>query len=136
MNILTGTSRSVVFSDESNDGTFVETGVTHSIQALNVLAKRQVVTFLVTHYHEIAERLPDEVPASRNLHVVSTKNPDGTLSHTYRIAEGHDPHSYGEETALAVGFTPKNLDRIADQDMPDRRPAINSEQGVHVLFEE
>jgi hypothetical protein len=68
--------------------------------------------------------------------VVSTKNPDGTLSHTYQIAEGHDPHSYGEETALAVGFTQKNLDRIADQDMPDRRPAINSEQGVHVLFEE
>ena len=136
MNVLTGTSRSVVFSDESNDGTFVQTGVTHTIQALNVLAKRKVVTLLVTHYHEIAEQLPADVPASRNLHVVSTKNADGTLSHTYQIADGHDPNSYGEETALAVGFTQKNLDRIAGQDMPDRRPAIKTEHGVHVLFED
>jgi hypothetical protein len=136
MDVLTGTSRSVVFSDESNDGTFVDTGVKHSIQALNVLARRKVVTFLVTHYHEIAERLLDDVPAARNLHVVSQKNADGTLSHTYRIAEGPDPHSYGEETALAVGFTHENLDRIANQDMPDRRPAIRSEHGEHVLFED
>lgn len=136
MDVLRGTTRSVVFSDESNDGTFVETGVTHTIQALNVLAKRKVMTFLVTHYHEIAERLHAEVPSSRNLHVVSTRNADGTLSHTYRIAEGHDPRSYGEETALAVGFTQHNLDRIASQDMPDTRPAIKSERGVHVLFED
>lgn len=134
--ILTKISRSVVFSDESNDGTFVKTGVKHTIQALNVLSRRQVLTFLTTHYHEIAEQLATDVPASRNLHVVSARNADGTLSHTYRIAEGHDPNSYGEETALAVGFTQENLDRIAEQDMPDTRPAIESERGVHVLFEE
>ena len=136
MDVLTGTSRSVVFSDESNDGTFVKTGIKHSIQALNVLSKRKVVTFLTTHYHEIAERLRDEVPGSRNLHVVSARNADGTLSHTYQIAEGHDPNSYGEETAIAVGFTQENLDRIANQDMPDTRPAIEGERGIHVLFKD
>jgi DNA mismatch repair ATPase MutS len=134
--ILTKVSRSVVFSDESNDGTFVETGVAHTIQALNVLARRNVVTFLTTHYHEIAERLRDEVPRARNLHVVSSRKADGTLSHTYTIAEGHDPHSYGEETAVAVGFTRENLERIANREMPDTRPAIDREHGVHVLFEE
>ena len=134
--ILTKISRSVVFSDESNDGTFVATGVKHSVQALNVLSQRKVVTFLTTHYHEIAERLMSDVPRSRNLHVVSTRNADATLNHTYTIAEGHDPNSYGEETALAVGFTQANLDRIAAQETPDTRPAIETEQGSHVLFEE
>jgi hypothetical protein len=133
--ILTKMSRSVVFSDESNDGTFVDTGVTHTIQALNVLSQRKVVTFLTTHYHEIAARLSREVPHARNLHVVSTRQADGTVSHTYRVADGHDPNSYGEETALAVGFTPENLARLAAQDMPDTRPAINGERGEHVLFE-
>ena len=134
--ILTKINRSVVFSDESNDGTFVKTGVTHTTQALNTLSRRKVVTFLTTHYHEIAEGLEAAVPHSRNLHVVSSKNPDGTLSHTYTIASGHDPHSYGEETAIAVGFTPENLDRIANQDIPDTRPAIGREHGVHVLFDD
>ena len=134
--ILTKVSRSIVFSDESNDGTFVETGVKHTIQALNVLSRRSVVTFLTTHYHEIAETLQAAVPRSRNLHVVSSRNADGTLRHTYTIAEGHDPHSYGEETAVAVGFTPENLERIASRDMPDTRPPIAEERGVHVLFEE
>lgn len=134
MHILTGTSRSVVFSDESNDGTFVKTGAQHTIQALNVLSKRKVVTFLTTHYHEIAERLDQAVPHSRNRHVVSARNADGTLSHTYQLADGHDPGSYGEETAIAVGFTQDNLDRIANQDIPDTRPAIASERGTHVLF--
>ena len=136
MDVLAGTSRSVVFSDESNDGTFVETGAKHTIQALNVLSARKVVTFLTTHYHEIAERLRDDVPSSRNLHVVSGKNADGTLSHTYQIADGHDPNSYGEEAAIAVGFTQENLDRIATQDIPDTRPAIERERGTHVLFDE
>jgi DNA mismatch repair protein MutS len=134
--ILTKFSRSVVFSDESNDGTFVDTGVKHTIQALNVLSRRKAVTFLTTHYHEIAERLQSEVPRSRNLHVVSARKADGTLSHTYRIADGHDPNSYGEETAIAVGFTQENLDRIANQDMPDTRAPIDSHHGAHVLFEE
>ena len=134
--ILTKMSRSIVFSDESNDGTFVDTGVTHTIQALNVLARRKVVTFLTTHYHEIAARLHGEVPHARNLHVVSTRTPAGTVSHTYQIAEGHDPNSYGDETALAVGFTPENLQRIAGQDIPDTRRAIDPERGEHVLFEE
>jgi hypothetical protein len=133
--ILTKMSRSVVFSDESNDGTFVDTGVKHTIQALNVLSKRKVVTFLTTHYHEIAARLPQEVPHARNLHVVSARQADGTVSHTYRVAEGHDPNSYGEETALAVGFTPENLARLGEQDMPDTRPAIDGQRGEHVLFE-
>ena len=132
--ILTKISRSIVFSDESNDGTFVETGVTHSLQALNTLSRRKVVTFLTTHYHEIAERLETDVPHSRNLHVVSGRNADGTLSYTYTIADGHDPNSYGEETATAVGFTQENLDRVAKQETPDTRPAIASEQGSHVLF--
>lgn len=136
MTVLGGLNRSIVFSDESNDGTFVNTGVKHSLQALNALSRRNVITFLTTHYHEIAEELPARVPRSRNLHVVSEKNPDGTLSHTYQVAEGHDPHSYGEETAIAVGFTQENLDRVASQDRPDTRPEISSEQGVHVLFEE
>jgi DNA mismatch repair ATPase MutS len=136
MDVFSGISRSVVFSDESNDGTFVETGVKHTIQALNTLARRQVVTFLTTHYHEIAEQLRAEVPASRNLHVVSAKNADGSLTHTYQIADGHDPHSYGEETAIAVGFTPENLDRIANQQTADTRPAVSSDHGVHVLFQE
>jgi hypothetical protein len=134
--ILTKFSRSVIFSDESNDGTFVDTGVAHTLQALNVLARRQAITFLTTHYHEIAEQLPSAVPRSRNLHVVSTRNPNGTLSHSYRIAEGHDPNSYGEETAIAVGFTQENLDRIASQDMPDTRPPIDSRSGAHVLFDD
>jgi hypothetical protein len=134
--ILTKISRSIVFSDESNDGTFVDTGVTHTLQALNALSRRKVITFLTTHYHQIAERLAAEVPAARNLHVVSAKKADGTLSHTYTIAEGHDPHSYGEETARAVGFTPENLDRIANQHTPDIRPPIDSGRGRHVLFEE
>jgi hypothetical protein len=133
--ILTKMSRSVVFSDESNDGTFVDTGVTHTIQALNVLSQRKVVTFLTTHYHDIASRLQQEVPHARNLHVVSARQADGTVSHTYRVADGHDPNSYGEETALAVGFTPQNLSRLAAQDMPDTRPAIDAERGEHVLFE-
>jgi DNA mismatch repair protein MutS len=132
--ILTKISRSVVFSDESNDGTFVDTGVKHTIQALNTLSRRNVVTFLTTHYHEIAERLGGDVPNARNLHVVSSRNADGTLTHTYTIAEGHDPNSYGEETALAVGFTPENLDRIANQHAPDIRPSIETEHGTHVLF--
>jgi hypothetical protein len=132
--VLGGISRSVVFSDESNDGTFVKTGVSHTIQALNVLARRKVVTFLTTHYHEIAEGLNQSVPASRNLHVVSKRNADGTLDHSYRLAEGHDPNSYGEETAIAVGFTPENLERIAEQAMPDTHPAVEEEGGVHVLF--
>lgn len=134
--ILTKISRSVVFSDESNDGTFVETGVTHTLQALNTLSRRKAITFLTTHYHQIAENLSTAVPHSRNLHVVSSRNADGTLRHTYTIAEGHDPHSYGEETALAVGFTPDNLERIANQHTPDIRPAIDTEQGTHVLFED
>lgn len=134
--ILTKISRSVVFSDESNDGTFVQTGVKHTLQALNTLSRRKVITFLTTHYHEIAESLPSTVPCSRNLHVVSSRNADGTLRHTYTVADGHDPHSYGEETALAVGFTPENLERIANQHTPDIRPAIDSEQGTHVLFED
>jgi hypothetical protein len=134
--ILTKISRSVVFSDESNDGTFVQTGVTHTLQALNVLSRRKVATFLTTHYHEIAEGLSMSVPRSRNLHVVSSRNADGTLRHTYTIAEGHDPHSYGEETAHAVGFTPENLDRIASEHTPDIRPSIDTEQGTHVLFED
>ncbi|MBM3819823.1 MAG: hypothetical protein FJW14_12525 [Acidimicrobiia bacterium] len=132
--ILTKMSRSVVFSDESNDGTFVDTGVKHTIQALNALSQRTVVTFLTTHYHEIASRLEREVPHARNLHVVSTRQADGTVRHTYRVAEGHDPNSYGEETALAVGFTPENLARLAAQDIPDTRPAIDGERGEHVLF--
>lgn len=134
--ILTKVSRSVVFSDESNDGTFVETGVKHTMQALDTLARRKVMTFLTTHYHEIAESLQDRVPHSRNLHVVSTRNADATLTHTYTIAEGHDPNSYGEETAIAVGFTQDNLDRIANQETPDIRPAIESEHGSHVLHPE
>ena len=134
--ILTKINRSVVFSDESNDGTFVKTGVTHTIQALDTLAKRQVITFLTTHYHEIAEGLAASVSHSRNLHVVSRKNADGTLSHTYTMADGHDPNSYGDETARAVGFTEENLARIARRDMPDTRPAIEREAGVHVLFED
>jgi hypothetical protein len=134
--ILTKINRSVVFSDESNDGTFVETGVKHTIQALETLSKRKVITFLTTHYHEIAETLATSVPHARNLHVVSGNNPDGTLSHTYTIAEGHDPNSYGDETAIAVGFTPENLDRIAHRDIPDTRPAIDRERGVHVLFDD
>ena len=93
-----------------------------------------MVTFLTTHYHEIAERLETDVPHARNLHVVSGRNADGTLSHTYTIADGHDPNSYGEETATAVGFTQENLDRVAKQETPDTRPAIASEQGSHVLF--
>ena len=92
------------------------------------------MTFLTTHYHEIAEGLDKEVPRSRNLHVVSDRNSDGTLNHTYTIAEGHDPNSYGEETAAAVGFTKENLERIANQDIPDTRPDFDSEEGVHVLF--
>lgn len=134
--ILTKVSRSVVFSDESNDGTFVQTGVKHTLQALDVLSRRKVITFLTTHYHEIAENLSTAVPNSRNLHVVSSRNADGTLHHTYTIAEGHDPHSYGEETAAAVGFTPDNLERIAGKQTPDIRPAIASDQGTHVLFED
>ncbi|NOT44003.1 MAG: hypothetical protein HOP14_05295 [Acidobacteria bacterium] len=133
--ILSKVSRSVVFSDESNDGTFVETGVKHSLQALRTLSRRRVMTFLTTHYHEIAEQLGETVPSGRNLHVVSGKNADGTLSHTYRIALGHDPNSYGEETAIAVGFTQENLDRIADQQIADTRPAVHGERGTHVLFE-
>jgi hypothetical protein len=133
--ILTKVSRSVVFSDESNDGTFVETGVKHTIQALNTLARRNVVTFLTTHYHEIAETLQSSVPHSRNLHVVSTRNANATLTHTYTIAEGHDPNSYGEETAVVVGFTPENLERIANQETPDIRPAIDNEHGSHVLYD-
>jgi hypothetical protein len=133
--ILTKISRSVVFSDESNDGTFVDTGVKHSLQALNTLSRRKCVTFLTTHYHEIAERLATEVPHARNLHVVSARNGDGTLSHTYTVADGHDPNSYGEETAVAVSFTQENLDRIAALDIPDTRPAVSAEHGVHVLFE-
>ena len=135
MDILTTMSRSVVFSDESNDGTFVETGVSHTVQALKTLTKRKVVTFLTTHYHEIADGLAAAGPSSQNLHVVSRKNVDGTLTHTYTIAEGHDPNSYGEETAIAVGFTPENLDRIANQEKPDTRPEINADRGVHVLFD-
>ena len=134
MDILSQVSRSVVFSDESNDGTFVETGVTHTMQALTTLSRRQCLTFLTTHYHEIAERLAAEVPHGRNLHVVSGRNADGTLAHTYTMAEGHDPHSYGEETAIAVGFTEENLDKIANMEMPDTRPAIDAEHGQHVLF--
>jgi hypothetical protein len=134
--ILTRINRSVVFSDESNDGTFVNTGVKHTLQALTTLSRRKVVTFLTTHYHEIAEQLSTTVPHARNLHVVSGKNADGTLTHTYKIAEGHDPNSYGEETAIAVGFTPENLERIANLDIPDTRPAVATEHGVHVLFEE
>jgi len=133
--ILTKISRSVVFSDESNDGTFVRTGVKHSLQALNTLSRRKVVTFLTTHYHEIAEQLATAVPHARNLHVVSSKNADGTLHHTYTVAEGHDPNSYGEETAIEVGFTQENLDRIAALDIPDTRPPVSSEHGVHTLFE-
>jgi len=112
----------------------VDTGVKHTIQALNALSQRTVVTFLTTHYHEIASRLEREVPHARNLHVVSTRQADGTVRHTYRVAEGHDPNSYGEETALAVGFTPENLARLAAQDIPDTRPAIDGERGEHVLF--
>ena len=82
MDVLTRMSRSVVLSDESNDGTFVATGVDHTVQALNTLSRRKAVTFLTTHYHEIAEHLRERVPAGRNLHVVSSKNDDGTLSHT------------------------------------------------------
>ena len=82
---------SIVFSDESNDGTFVDTGVTHTLQALQTLSRRRTVTFLTTHYHQIAERLAADVPHARNLHVVSGRNADGTLTHTYTIAEGHDP---------------------------------------------
>jgi hypothetical protein len=134
--ILTKIGRSVVFSDESNDGTFVDTGVKHTLQALNTLSRRRAITFLTTHYHEIAESLSSAVPRSRNLHVVSSRNADGTLRHTYTIAEGHDPHSYGEETAIAVGFTPENLERIANQHTPDIRPAIDTGQGTHVLFED
>jgi hypothetical protein len=134
--ILTKISRSVVFSDESNDGTFVHTGVKHSLQALRTLSRRKVVTFLTTHYHEIAETLVTEVPDARNLHVVSGRNADGTLSHTYTIADGHDPNSYGEETAIQVGFTAENLERIASLDIPDTRPAVAAERGTHVLFEE
>lgn len=134
--ILTKISRSIVFSDESNDGTFVQTGVKHTLQALDVLSRRKVITFLTTHYHEIAENLSAAVPNSRNLHVVSSRNADGTLRHTYTIAEGHDPNSYGEETAAAVGFTPDNLERIAGKQTPDIRPAIDSERGTHVLFED
>lgn len=136
MEVLGGISRSVVFSDESNDGTFVQTGVKHTLQALNVLARRKTVTFVTTHYHEIAESIGASVPGSRNLHVVSTKRPDGTLEHTHRIAAGHDSNSYGEETAIAVGFTQANLDLIAGHSKPDTRPAIDAERGVHVLFEE
>ena len=91
---------------------------------------------LTTHYHEIAEQLQTQVPHSRNLHVVSSKNPDGTLNHTYKIADGHDPNSYGEETAIAVGFTPENLERIANLDIPDTRGALSPDHGVHVLFED
>ena len=105
-------------------------------QALNVLARRKIVSFLTTHYHEIAESLRESVPASRNLHVVSQRNADGTLSHTYQIAEGHDPNSYGEETAIAVGFTRENLERIASQELPDTRAAVNADRGVHVLFDQ
>ena len=126
----------MVFSDESNDGTFVKTGVAHTVQALNVLSRRKAVTFLTTHYHEIAEQLQTQVPHSRNLHVVSSKNLDGTLNHTYKIADGHDPNSYGEETAIAVGFTPENLERIANLDIPDTRGSLSSDHGVHVLFED
>ncbi len=133
--ILTKVSRSVVFSDESNDGTFVQTGVTHTLQALDTLSKRKVITFLTTHYHEIADRLATDVAHGRNLHVVSGKNADGTLRHTYTIADGHDPNSYGEETAIEVGFTQENLDRIAALDIPDTRPPVSSEHGVHTLFE-
>ena len=134
--ILTKMNRSVVFSDESNDGTFVETGVKHTIQALDTLVKRKVITFLTTHYHEIAESLGTAVPHARNLHVMSSRRDDGTLHHTYRIADGHDPNSYGDETAISVGFTPENLERIARSEMPDTRPAIEHERGVHVLFDE
>jgi DNA mismatch repair ATPase MutS len=136
MDILTTMGRSVVFSDESNDGTFVETGVAHTVQALKTLSRRKVMTFLTTHYHEIAEGLSTQVPASRNLHVVSRRNADATLTHTYTLAEGHDPNSYGEETAIAVGFTPENLDRIANEQRPDVGPEISSARGVHVLFPE
>ncbi len=133
--ILTKVSRSIVFSDESNDGTFVDTGVKHTLQALGTLARRKAITFVTTHYHEIAERAPAEVPHARNLHVVSSKNADGTLHHTYTIAAGHDPNSYGDETAIAVGFTQENLDRIASLDIPDTRAPISRERGTHVLFD-
>jgi DNA mismatch repair protein MutS len=111
MEILTRMSRSVVFSDESNDGTFVETGVAHTVQALNTLARRKVVTFLTTHYHEIAEGLGTSVAASRNLHVVSSRNADGTLAHTYRIADGHDPNSYGDGPRCGVHQREPRADR-------------------------
>ena len=37
-----------------------------------------------------------------------------------------------------MGFTPENenLERIARSEMPDTRPAIEHERGVHVLFDE
>jgi len=114
MYVLNNVGQSLVLADEPTDGTFTATGVKHGLEALTVLGERKVPTATTTHYHEMAEAVAaGAVPNGSNLHAVTNTNPDGSLVHTYKIEPGADPHSYGEEVAIEVGFTSETLERLA-----------------------
>ena len=126
-------TRSLILADEPSDATFLETGVAHSIMALNCLSEKGALSMMTTHHHEVARAVESKkIQSGANLHANAKKLPNGKIEYGRHLEEGADYISYGEEVAKAVGFTKANLARMAKNKPPVRD--INETNDLNLEF--
>ena len=101
---LKATPRSLVVMDELAEATTYEEKMEISYAILDGFSKIGSTTILVTHNHELAERLQEE-GRSNNLQVEFRKRKP-----TYRLLPGTAKKSHAELVAEKIGFSPKDID--------------------------
>ena len=101
---LIATPRSLVVLDELAEATTYEEKMEISYAILDGFRRIGSTTILVTHNHELAERLHEE-GKSQNLQVeFKSRRP------TYRVLLGTAKKSHAELVAEKIGFSPKDID--------------------------
>ena len=101
---LKATPKSLVVMDELAEATTYEEKMEISYAILDGFSKIGSTTILVTHNHELAERLQKE-GRSQNLQVEFRKRKP-----TYRLLPGTAKKSHAELVAEKIGFSPKDID--------------------------
>jgi len=101
---LKATPKSLVVMDELAEATTYEEKMEISYAVLDGFSKIGSTTILVTHNHELAERLQKE-GRSQNLQVEFRKRRP-----TYRLLPGTAKKSHAELVAEKIGFSPKDID--------------------------
>jgi len=101
---LKATPRSLVVLDELAEATTYEEKMEISYAILDGFSKIGSTTILVTHNHELAEKLQDD-RKSQNLQVeFKNRRP------TYKMLPGTAKESHAEQIAEKLGFSPKDID--------------------------